>query len=393
LARSGNRNAIVSLIFARVIYAVNWYNIGSIFSLIALDFGENVAGLGLVTGSFYLGLGLGQVPGGILAARIGPRRTVIYGTIISSLACLFSGLISGFYQIIALRFVAGLGMAFVFAPGVALIAKYFGRRTEGLGVGVYNAVFYLGGAFGLFGWAIFAHILGWRMSLVSSGALGLGTGIVMIFLLPKDDLRRGFSVKRSALKNVLMNRSLVVLGAELFMITGGASLVTAVMVYYMEDTMQVNPALAGLIAGLSLLLALAASPLAGRNYDRHKAAGKLLFLSGVGMGVGLMLAAVPNMFGATLSTLIVGFCSGIGTTVGFSAAREVKAGGEYEALAVGWVNSLQLYSGFVWPIIFSFIVVLSSYVTAWLVTGVCTVTLAAATLIWQIRRRDSRGGR
>ncbi len=151
MARLTYRNAIVSLIFGRVIYAVNWYNIGSIFSLIALDFGENVAGLGFVTGSFYLGLGLAQVPGGILAARIGPRRTAIYGTIISSLACLFSGLISGFYQIIVLRFLAGLGMAFVFAPGVALIAKYFGRRTEGLGVGVYNAVFYIGGAFGLFG--------------------------------------------------------------------------------------------------------------------------------------------------------------------------------------------------------------------------------------------------
>ncbi len=226
------------------------------------------------------------------------------------------------------------------------------------------------------------------MSLVSSGALGLVTGIVMIFLLPKDDLRRGFSVKRSALMNVLTNRSLIVLGAELFMITGGASLVTSVMVYYMEGTMQVNPALAGLIAGLALLLALAASPLAGRNYDRHKAAGKLLFFSGVGMGVGLMLAAVPNIYGATLSTLIVGFCSGIGFTVGFSAAREVKAGGEYEALAVGWVNSLQLYSGFVWPVIFSFIVVLSSYVTAWLVAGICTISLAAGTLIWQIRGRD-----
>ena len=382
-----NRNAIGSLILARVIYAVNWYNIGSIFSLIALDFSENVAGLGILTGSFYLGLGLGQVPGGILAARIGPRKTAIYGTIISSLACLLSGLVSGFYQIIPLRLVAGLGMAFVFAPGVALIAKYFGRRTEGLGVGVYNAVFYLGGALGLFGWAIFAHLFGWRLSLLTSGIIGIATGLVMLFAIPKDDLRKEFSIKRSALVSVLRNSSLILLGVELFMITGGASLVTAIMVYYMEETMQVNPALAGLIGGLALILALAASPLAGRNYDRHRKASRLLFISGVVMAFGLMLAAIATILGATLSTLIVGFCSGVGTTVGFSAAREVKAGGEYEALAVGWVNSLQLSSGFVWPIVFSFIVVHSNYAIAWLFAGFCTLILALSTLTLEIRRR------
>jgi MFS family permease len=265
--------------------------------------------------------------------------------------------------------------------------KYFGSKNEGLGVGVYNAMFYLGGALGLFGWAIFADFFGWRLSLVSSGALGLVTGIVMLFLLPRDDLRQEFSIKRSALMNVLTNRFLIVLGVELFMITGGASLVTAIMVYYMEGTMHVNPALAGLITGLSLLLALAASPLAGRSYDRRKDASRLLFLSGVGMAIGLGLASITTIYGATVSTVIVGFCSGMGTTVGFSAAREVKAGGEYEALAVGWMNSLQLYSGFVWPIIFSFLVVYSSYVTAWLVAGICTFLLAVATLKWRILER------
>jgi Na+/melibiose symporter-like transporter len=254
-------------------------------------------------------------------------------------------------------------------------------------VGVYNAVFYLGGALGLFGWAIFAHLFGWRLSLVSSGILGITTGIVMLALLPIDDLSEEFSIKASALANVLTDRSLILLGVELFMITGGASLVTAIMVYYMEDALQVSPALAGLIAGLSLVLALAASPLAGRSYDRQKDALRLLFLAGVGMAIGLGLASIATVFGATFSALIVGFCSGVGTTLGFSAAREVKAGGEYEPLAVGWVNSLQLSSGFVWPIIFSLIVVHSSYVMAWLVAGFCTFLLALGTFAWGTRER------
>ena len=373
------------MILARIIYAVNWYNIGSIFSSLALDFRENVAGLGLLTGSFYLGLGLGQLPGGIVAARIGPRKTAIYGTTIASLACLMSGLASEFYQIAVLRLVAGLGMAFVFAPGIALIARYFGHNMEGLAVGVYNAVYYLGGVLGLFGWAVFASFFGWRLSLESSGVLGVITGLIMLLVLPKDNTSQEFSIKRSALIGVLTDGSLILLGMELFMITGGASLVTAIMVYYIEGRMQVGPGLAGLIAGLAPTFALAGSLVAGRNYDRHKEASRMIFLSGFVMGIGLMLASITSTYEATLSTLIVGFCSGVGTTAGFSAAREVKARDEYESLAIGFVNSLQLYSGFVWPIIFSFIVVHSSYTAAWLIAGLCTLLTALATRIWRIR--------
>jgi MFS family permease len=386
LTTAANKSAIATLILARLIYAVNWYNIGAIFSFIALDFSENVGGLGLVTGSFYLGLGLGQVPGGIVAAKIGPKKTTILGTLTASTACLLSGLVSQFYQIMPLRFLAGIGMAFVFAPGIALIARYFGHRAEGLGIGTFNAVYYLGGALGLFGWAIFAELSGWRLSLVSSGAVGIITAIIMFILLPMDDLKEEFTIKRSALMDVLTDRSLILLGAKLFAITGGASLVTAIMVYYLEDTIQASPALAGLIGGLSLMFALAGSPLAGRSYDVHKNTSKLLLLSGGGMGLGLALASIATISAATISTLIVGFCSGVGTTVGFSAARDVKVWDEYEALAVGWVNSLQLYSGFIWPILFALIVVHSSYMIAWLVAGVCTLILAFSAFLWRFNR-------
>ena len=365
-------------------YAVNWYNIGSIFSFLALDFGENVSGLGILTGTFYLGLGLGQVPGGIIAAKVGPRKTAIYGTTIASLACLLSGLASEFYQIAMLRLVAGVGMALVFAPGVALIAKYFGQGAEGLGVGVYNAFYYVGGAVGLFGWAVFAGVLGWRLSLESSGALGLITGVIMLLVLPKDIVNHQFSIKSSTLVDVLTNGSLILLGAELFIITGGASLVTAIMVYYMEQRLLIDSALAGLIAGLAPILAFVGSLLAGRNYDRRRQASRMIFLSGFVMAIGLTLASIATIYAATLSTLIVGFCSGAGATAGFSAAREVRGGDAYEALAVGWVNSLQLYSGFVWPIIFSFIVVHANYMAAWLTAGVFTLLVALGTRIWRM---------
>ena len=66
-----NHLAVLSLLFARVIYTINWFNIASIFPHIALDFKQDISFLGLLSTSFLVGIGLFQVPGGILATILG----------------------------------------------------------------------------------------------------------------------------------------------------------------------------------------------------------------------------------------------------------------------------------------------------------------------------------
>src|SRR6478672_8218078 len=99
-----NHSAVSSLLFARIIYAINWFNIASIFSQIASDFKQDISLLGLLTMSFLIGVGLFQVPGGILAAILGSRRTAIYGITISSSAAVLCGLSSQLQEIEVLRF-------------------------------------------------------------------------------------------------------------------------------------------------------------------------------------------------------------------------------------------------------------------------------------------------
>ena len=67
--------------------------------------------LGLLTASFLIGVGLFQVPGGILAAIQGPRRTAIYGIIIASSAALLCGLSSQLQQMEMLEIIdPGIGI-------------------------------------------------------------------------------------------------------------------------------------------------------------------------------------------------------------------------------------------------------------------------------------------
>jgi MFS family permease len=379
-----NRNAIASLCLARTAYAVNWYNVAAIFSLIALDFKENVGGLGLITGSFYVGLGLFQVPGGIVAARYGPRTTTIYGILVASLAALLTGFTTDFTEIILLRFFVGVGMAFFFAPGVVLVAKYFRKDSGGLAVGTFNSVFYLGGALGVFGWAVLAEIVGWRLSLVTSGALGILTGLFLFFSVPKDSLREDFLIKWSELRKVLADRWLLLLTLELFGMGSGSTVTTTFIVYYLENTVGVGVALAGVVGGLALIFALPSALLVGRLYDSMKDVRKLLLLSGLTMSFGIAIAALGSLWSAAVSAVAVGLSSGAAFTVGFSAAREGQiVAREYETLAVSWVNSISLFAGFFSPVAFSLLVLRVGYSSAWLVAALYTLTISSTILMYK----------
>jgi MFS family permease len=382
-----NRNAIASLYVARTAYAVNWYNAAAIFALIALDFKENVGGLGLITGSFYIGLGLFQVPGGIVAARYGPRRTTIYGIFIASLAALLTGFVTDFTEIILLRFFVGVGMAFFFAPGVVLIAKYFRKDSEGLAVGTFNSAFYLGGALGVFGWAVLAEIVGWRLSLVTSGALGILTALFLFVSVPKDSLREDFLIKWSELRKVLVDRWLLLLTLELFGIGSGSTVTTTFIVYYLENTVGVGVALAGVVGGLALIFSLPSALVLGRVYDSTKDARKLLLLSGLTTSFGIAIASLGSLWSAAVSAVAVGLSSGAAFTVGFSAARERQiVAREYETLAVSWVNSISLSAGFFSPVAFSLLVLRVGYSSAWLVAALYTLAISSTILVSEGRR-------
>ena len=61
--------SVFSIVLARILYAVNWFNISSIFYLIMIDFSQDVSMLGLITSAFLIGIGLFQIPAGILASK------------------------------------------------------------------------------------------------------------------------------------------------------------------------------------------------------------------------------------------------------------------------------------------------------------------------------------
>jgi MFS family permease len=388
-----NRAAVAALILGRIFYAVNWYSLAAVFSFTASELHQNVSGLGIVTAAFFVGIGVSQVPGGILAAKIGPRLTVIFGTAVASSAALLTGFAADLAEIAVLRFFVGLGMAFVFAPGVILMAKLIQEGSEGLGVGFYNSAFSLGGALGLFGWAVLAAQIGWRSSLAIGGLLGIFTSILMWFLVPKDSQRSDFTVELHHLRLILLDKWLIILSVAMLGLQAGSTVFSNFMAYYLESAVSINVGEAGTIASLASLFAFASAPFAGRLFDRHSNTKQLLLASGCLMAVGVGVAFLGTVYSAILAGVLVGLATGSGFTFGFSAAREAnKLDKEYETLAVSWVNSISLFGNFVSPLLFSYVVIQYGYSPAWLCMAVLAFVLIIPILFPKVSRQKQAHG-
>lgn len=389
-----NHAALASLILDRVIYAVNWFSLAAVFSLTASELHQDVSGLGLATATFFVGIGIFQVPGGVLAARIGPRLTAIFGTTLTSVAALLTGFANNLTQIAILRFFVGTGMAFVFSPGVILTARFLKKGSEGLGVGLYNAAFSLGGAIGLSGWAILAAQIGWRNSLATGGLLGLITVVLLWLLVPKDNQRTDFTVELHNLKFVLLDKWLIIISVAALGLQVGSTIYGNFMAYYLESAVHTNVGEAGTIASLASIFSLISAPFAGRLFDRYGKAKRPLLVSGTVMAIGVGVAFFGTVYSAILAGILVGIATGSGFTFAYSAASKAnKLDKEYETLAVGWVNSISLFGNFISPLLFSYLVLQYGYSPAWLYMAALTLALVIPILFSKVKKQQQTNQR
>jgi MFS family permease len=411
-------SASSSLIIARIVYGINWFNVAAIFPLVALEFNKDVSLLGSASAAFFMGIGLFQIPAGIFAAKYNPRTSAIIGIIISSTAALLCGAISEALQLIWLRFAVGVGMAFFFSSAVILIAKYGKRGFPGFSIGIMNSAHSMGGIIGIFAWIILAQMVGWRLSLIFSGGLGLVTAFLMIMTIPRSDLtaehdgrmdnnkayrptRQGEKLKISDAVRVLSNRALAYLGLVLIGIQTAWAVELTFIVIYLQ-TLGFSAELAGIIAILPLVFAIVSAPLIGAFYDKVRDTRKVLFICGVGMTMAIAGLSLGNLYVIITSVILTGFFSGGAFTVVYEKARTLLIEGipdprtnsattleanrrnfqdkdnlvndssYYDTLKVAWVNGLSLI-GVLWiPIVFSYVAQQRSYELAWILSALVT---------------------
>lgn len=377
IRRSTISSGTISLLIARIIYAINWFNIGSLFPFISREFNQDVSYLGQLSGFFLLGIGLFQIPGGLFATKYGSRRSAILGILLSSIAVIISSLTTHIAVFVILRFIVGLGMAFFFSAGVTLITTYLGKRSEGTGIGLLNSFQAIGGIIGIFGWILVAEALGWRLSLIISGILGVAIGLMMIFLLPGETQVRT-TISISLLGKLFFSRYLISLGVILTATQLAWGLTVSFFVFYLIDRMKISPEFAGIISSIPLIVYVFTSPITGKIYDRSNNSKWLLLIFSIMLGISIMVNSLNNLTAVILSAILVGFFATGGFTIIYAITRKIESttqGQEYATLNVSWINGISLM-GISWvPVVFSLIINQAGYSIAWFIGGAITLIL------------------
>jgi MFS family permease len=369
----------ISLLIARIIYAINWFNIGALFPFISKEFNQDVSYLGQLSGFFLLGIGLFQIPGGLFATKYGSRRSAILGILLSSVAVIISSVTTQIAVFVILRFIVGLGMAFFFSAGVTLITTYLGKRSEGTGIGLLNSFQAIGGIIGIFGWILVAEALGWRLSLIISGILGVAIGLMMIFLLPGETQVRT-TISISLLRKLLFSRYLISLGVILTATQLAWGLTVSFFVFYLIDRMKISPEFAGIISSIPLIVYVFTSPITGKIYDKSNNSKWLLLIFSIMLGISIMVNSLNNLTAVILSAILVGFFATGGFTIIYAITRKIESttltqGQEYATLNVSWINGISLM-GISWvPVVFSLIINQAGYSIAWFIGGAITLIL------------------
>jgi len=369
-----NRTAVGTLIAVQFVCAVNWYSVSSVFSLIASDFNQNVSGLGLVTATFVLGVALFQLPAGLIAARYGAKRALVIGMLLISVSSILIGLVDEVFSLTVLRFVEGVGEAFIFGPGVILIMRYFKKGSEGLGIGLFGAAFDLGGIVGISGWAILGVAIGWRLSLITGGMLGLAAFGLLILFVPDDPVVGSLTIRFSELKGIILNKWLLLVSAGLVVSQVSFGLNSYFMVYYLEESLRTDVFLAGAIGSFALVASTFVSPLVGRAFDKSPSPKRIYIALCLMASGGVAIAAFNSVYAAVVSGLVIGIATSGAYVFGVGIGRSIGgARKEYTALGISWINGIALCGGVLMPLVFSGVAAGLGYPLAWAIGGAILV--------------------
>ncbi|MGO8829889.1 MAG: MFS transporter [Steroidobacteraceae bacterium] len=321
--------------------------------------------IGLLLSAFFWSYVPAQILAGWLAEHLNPYRTLAIGSALWSIATAASGLASGFYSLIALRVLLGLGESAAFPCSSKLLAHHLSLDRLGGANGLITTGNALGPAFGTFVGGLLIAQIGWRSLFI---LFGLGS---LLWLVPwhvstrhvsaHADLRPGEQGPSFAL--ILRRRE--IWGASLgqFCYAYAFYFVISWLPLYLIKAGGLSIGQMAQLGGLIYLVFAVSTYSIGWLSDRWIRAGasvnrarKTLTISGhVIIAASLAAAAVGDLRVSVISLFCAGFAFGM-TTPNMFAIGQTLAGPRTAGKWMGVQNCVANLAGVVAPVITGLVV-------------------------------------
>ena len=160
--------------------------IGFAIPMIIKEWGITRAAFAPAVASGLIGMAVGMAMAGSIADRIGRRLVLAFSVLLFGAATVAIGFSPDVETIIALRFVAGLGIGGALPSCSTMTAEYAPARSRTMAVTISIVCFPLGGMLaGLFaGWVLPTY--GWRALFWIGGAIPMAFSLVLFAFLPES---------------------------------------------------------------------------------------------------------------------------------------------------------------------------------------------------------------
>lgn len=324
---------------------------------------------GWISGVLFAGYTMAVPVLTTLTDRIDAKRVYLFGALVAGLSGLaYAFMAEGFWSALGLRFLAGIGLAGTYMPGLKAMVDRTRGPQQARWISFYTASFSLGtsGSFMIIG--AVAEIWGWKAAFALAGICALAAFVLVLALLERaEPTPPAQPVNPFDFGPVFRNRAAMgyVLGyaAHVWELFGARSW----MVAFLAWVLATQPGAAGpsptATATIGALLAMGASLLGADlalRFDRRRVcafamlssaalAAVIGFLGGLpyGLVVGLMLlynvliqidsaalttgavmAAAPDRRGATIAIhSLLGFGAGFIGPLAFGMVLDMAGGG------------------------------------------------------------------
>lgn len=163
----------------------------------AAEFRLSLWQVGVIRSAYTGGMAAFQLPAGLLAERLGERRLLMLGTLVT--ACAFIAVAAGatgFVLLLGLLTLAGLGSGVQHPLSSSVVAKAYENGPRRAALGTYNFAGDLGKVASAALIGLVAAAAGWRVAAGGYGALGIVVAVLLVVVLAR--LRAGGEPERSA---------------------------------------------------------------------------------------------------------------------------------------------------------------------------------------------------
>src|SRR5262245_49783735 len=155
---------------------VNYIDRGNLATAVPLihdELGLSATQLGFLISAFYYSYVAAMVPVGWLAQRYGAHRVLAGGIAIWSLATLLTGFATGFWSLLLLRLLLGVGESAGFPCASQLFASRLRPAQIDMANGVLGFSYLVGPAIGTVLGGLLMPVYGWRAVFIVFGAVSL----------------------------------------------------------------------------------------------------------------------------------------------------------------------------------------------------------------------------